>query len=109
MNKYFLLFILLFFLTSCFSQKNKVTEQDLFEDFLKLEILKEHFKDKKEIYILRDRYLCEKIDCDKLYFSNGKKVNIWERADYFSRAMRGYAIINKFDKINNKVDFNFHQ
>ncbi len=109
MNKYFLLLILLFVLTSCFSQKNKITEQILFEDFLKSEKLKEYFINNNEVYILRDRYLCEKIDCDKSYFSNGKKVNIWERADYFSRAIRDYAIINKFDKINNKVDFNFHQ
>lgn len=109
MNKYSLSFILVFILTSCFSQKNEITKQDLFNDFLESEELKNHFKFEKEIYILRDKSLCEKIDCDKTYFSEGKKVNIWERADYFSRNLRDYAIITKIDNIKNKVDFYFHK
>ena len=102
-------FLLFFILNSCSNQKIEITEQDLFEDFLTSEKLKNHFRDKNEIYILRDKKLCKKIDCDKSYLIDGKKVNIWERANYFSRAMRDYAIINNFDKKNNNVNFYLHK
>lgn len=109
MKNYFLPFILLFILTPCMSQINEISEQQIFENFINSKELKEHFKFEKEIYILRDNNLCEKIDCDKYYVSDGKKINIWTRADYFSRALRDYVIINKFDNVKNKVDFHFHR
>lgn len=109
MKNHLITFVLLFILTSCMSQKIENLEQQIFEDFINSKEIREHFKDEKEIYILRNKNLCEKIDCDRSYVSDGKKVNIWEIAEYFSRGLRDYVIINKIDKVNNKMDFHFHK